>query len=309
MDDARLQRAARQPDLCIADYTQALQDFPTLITAYIGRGDCYLNGGQNGAAAVHDYSEAIQLEPLQADPYLHRAVAYRVIGNLAAAAADYKHAALIPSATAGQQLTAIDGLLSISDFTDAQTVYARAQLIDPGTSLLFVAGADLATALGNPQLAKQDYATATALAVKGGISQVLAHECQADVLQHQYPLALVDCFNAAKLSSGSGAYDNLAEANLAVGNLSAALFGINQAISTFIGNVGPYAQPEGVDGFGLANLYAARGWIEIEMGGSETSKAIADFETALQSLPAAAPDTKARLKAYVATAKKDQSAG
>ena len=306
LDDARLQRAAREPDLCIADYTKALQEFPTLVSAYVGRGDCYLNGGQNGGAAVHDYTQAIQLSPAQSDLYLRRAVADRVIGNLAAAAADYKTAALIPSANAGQQLTAIDGLVAISDYADAQRVYARALVLDPQTSLLYVAGGDLAIALGNPVRADTDYATATQDAsTKAQVTQVLAHECQAEVLSHEYLQALTDCANAAQgSSSGSGAYDDLAEANLAMGNLSPALQGIDEAISNFIGNAGPYAQPEGVDGFGLANLYAARGWIEIQLG--QTHNAVTDFETALNSLPTAAPDTRARIKAYIETAKKDQ---
>jgi len=306
LDDARLQRAARQPDLCIADYTQALQDFPTDAAAFIGRGDCYLNGGQNGPAAVHDYSEAIQLEPLLADPYLRRAVAYRVIGNLAAAAADYMRAALIPSANAGQQLTAIDGLVAISDFSDAQAVYARALVIDPETSLLYVAGGDLAIAIGNQQLADQDYATATAFAgTTAQQTQVLSHECQAEVLRHDYTKALVDCAHAAHNStSGSGAYDDLAEANLALGNVNDALIGIQAAIDNFIGNAGPFAQPEGVDGFGLSNLLAAKGWILIQLG--ETQSAVNTFNEALDALPGPAPDTRARIKAYIETAKKDE---
>ena len=163
LDDARLQRAARQPGLCISDYTTALQQFPGLLTAYVGRGDCYLNGGQNGAAAVHDYTAAIQLSPLQADLYLRRAVAYRVIGNLTAAIADYRTAALNPSATAGELLTAVDGLVAVSDYQDAQGVYNRALVIDPQSSLLYVAGGDLATALGSDQRAAADYANALAL--------------------------------------------------------------------------------------------------------------------------------------------------
>jgi tetratricopeptide (TPR) repeat protein len=306
LGDARLQRAARQPDLCIADYTQALQAFPGDEQAYIGRGDCYLNGGQNGAAAVHDYSEAIQLSPLQADPYLHRAVAYRVIGNLAAAAADYKYAALIPSAAANQQLSAIDGLVSISDFTDAQVVYARALVLDPGTSLLYVAGGDLAIALGNQALANQDYATATAFAsTKAQQTQILSHECHAEVLRHEYTQALLDCQTAAQnSSSGSGAYDDLAEANLALGRLQDALTGINNAISNFIGSANAYTQTQGVDGFGLSNLLAAKGWIQIQLG--QTRSAVDTFKAALNALPGPAPDTRARLKAYIETAIKDE---
>lgn len=306
LSDARLQRAAKQPDLCIADYTQALQQFPTLVSAFVGRGDCYLNGGQNGAAAVHDYTEAIVLSPLSADLYLRRAVAYRVIGNLAASAADYKQAALNPAANAGQQLIAIDELVSIADFTDAQTAYARAITLDPQSSLLFVAGGDLAIARGDPNLADQDYTKAWQLASqRSEFAQVLAHQCQAEVFRHEYFKATTDCAEAANLStSGSGAYDDLAQANLALGNLSAALADINSAISNFIGNAGPYTQPDGVDGFGLANLYAARGWIEIQLG--QTPSAVTDFQTALSSLPGAAPDTRARIKAYIETAKKDE---
>jgi tetratricopeptide (TPR) repeat protein len=306
LDDARLQRAARQPDLCIADYTQALQEFPQYEAAYLGRGDCYLNGGQNGAAAVHDYSEAIQLSPLQADPYLRRAVAYRVIGNLAAATADYTRAALIPSATAGQQLSAIDGLVAISDYADAQRVYANALKLDPGTSLLYVAGGDLAIAVGNQSLADQDFAMATALAgSKAQQTQVLSHECHAEVLRHEYTQALLDCANAAHNSaSGSGAYDDLAEANLALGRLPDALTGINQAISNFIGSANALTQTQGVDGFGLSNLLAAKGWIQIQIG--QTTSAVGTFNAALNALPGPAPDTRARIKAYIETAKKDE---
>ncbi len=306
LDDARLQRAARQPDLCIADYTQALQEFPTDVAAYVGRGDCYLNGGQNGGAAVHDYAEAIALAPSNPDLYLRRAVAYRVVGNLAAATADYKTAALIPSANAGQQLTAIDGLVAISDYTDAQTVYQRAQLLDPGTSLLYVAGGDLATAMGNQTLANRDYALALADASTNAEStQVLSHECQSEVLNHEYTLAITDCKNAAtNSSSGSGAYDDLAEAYLAVGDPGLALQFVNSAISNFIGNANAYTQTAGVDGFGLSNLDAAKGWIQIQLG--QTQAAVGTFNEALNALPGPAPDTRARIKAYIETAKKDE---
>ena len=155
-----MQRAAKQPDLCIADYTQALQQFPTLVSAFVGRGDCYLNGGQNGAAAVHDYTEAIAAVA-PARPTCTCAVPLPIASSAIwrPRAADYKQAALNPAANAGQQLTAIDGLVSIADFTDAQTAYARAITLDPQSSLLYVAGGDLAIARGNPNLADQDYAT------------------------------------------------------------------------------------------------------------------------------------------------------
>jgi hypothetical protein len=147
-------------------------------------------------------------------------------------------------------------------------------------------------------LADQDYATATADAfTKADTTQVLAaHECQAEVLRHEYIQALTDCASAAQgSSSGSGAYDGLAEANLALGNPGVALTVINQAINNFIGSANAYTQTAGVDGFGLSNLLAAKGWIQIQLG--ETQAAVDTFNQALNALPGPAPDTRARIKA------------
>jgi tetratricopeptide (TPR) repeat protein len=125
------------------------------------------------------------------------------------------------------------------------------------------------------------------------------------VLRHEYALALADCTSAAtNSSSGSGAYDDLAEANLALGNPGAALTGIDSAIANFIGNANAYTQTAGVDGFGLSNLLAAKGWIQIQLG--QTQAAVETFNQALGALPGPAPDTRARIKAYIETAKKDE---
>ena len=75
IDEARLQSAAANPPLCIADYTEALRDFPDLVKAYSGRGSCYVNGGGNAPAAVHDYNRAITLAPNTSELYLRRAAA------------------------------------------------------------------------------------------------------------------------------------------------------------------------------------------------------------------------------------------
>jgi tetratricopeptide (TPR) repeat protein len=305
LDDARLQRAARQPDLCIADYTQALTVYPDLVTAFAGRGDCYLNGGKDALGAYHDYSQAITLSPNQSDLYLRRAVADRVEGNYAASIADYKQAAAVPAANANQQLTAIDGLVSIREYDKAHSVYVQALQRNPTSSALHVAGGDLAIATGNDQLADQEFASASQLVTnKGELAQVLTHECHAEVLRHQYDKASTDCANAAKLSdNASGAYDDLAATQLALGNLTAALKDVDASIGSFIANVGPYAQPAGVDGFGLTKLYEARGWIDIQL--HRTGDAIVDFQRSIQALPSDAPDTRARIKADITTAKAD----
>jgi O-antigen/teichoic acid export membrane protein/tetratricopeptide (TPR) repeat protein len=306
LDDARLQRVARQPDLCIADYTQALQDFPDLASAYTGRGDCYLNGGQNGPAAVRDYSQAISLTPDSADLYLRRAVADRVSGNVSAAIADYQQAATIPSANASVLLTAVGGLIRLNQLNAASTIYTLAIALQPQAALLHVAAATIATARGQDQLADQEFATAERLAAnKSETATVLAHVCHAEVLRQNYTRAASDCAEAAKLSgSGSGSEDDLSAAELGLGSPSAALVAINASISSFISNVGPYAQPSGVDGFGLARLYSARAWIDIQLG--QKSSAVSDFQAALDALPpGSGPDERARIQGYIVTAKAD----
>jgi tetratricopeptide (TPR) repeat protein len=306
LDDARLQRAARKAGLCIADYTTALTDFPNLVRAYVGRGDCYINGGGNGAAAIHDYSRAIGLSPDSADLYLRRAVAYRVVGDTTSAIADYRHAAAIPAATDNQDLTAIDGLVALDEAADAQAVYAQAIAREPTSALLHLGYADLAINSGNDTLADQELATAEHLASGGAETAiVLSHVCHRDVLRGAYDRAVADCTASAQASSGgSGAYDDLAAAQLALGNATLALSAMNSSIDAFLANAGPYAQESGVDGFGLSSLYAARAWIEVQL--HSNNDAIHDFETALQVVPAAAgPNTRARLKAYIATAKAD----
>ena len=251
--EARLARAAHQPLICIADYTQALGTFPSLVLAYTGRGACYLSGGKNSAAAVHDYTEAIALDPTRSALYLRRAAADRASGNVTAALADYQHGSLLPNATPSEQLSAIDGLLALADQQAARTVYMQASERNPHASALQIAAADIATAAGDSAAAARDYTTALQLATtKADVGQALTRLCHFEVLSHQYTKAAVDCADAAQVSpAASGAYDDLSAVQLALGNPATALVDINSAIGAWIGDIGAYAQPSGVDGFGL----------------------------------------------------------
>src|SRR5207302_925567 len=238
IDDARLQSAAANPPLCIADYTEALRDFPDLIKALAGRAGCYVNGGGNGPAAVHDYSQAISLSPNASALYLRRAAADRVAGDTDAAVADYQHAADIPSASSDQLQIAVDGLLILRQYDAAQTTYRRAVTLDPIASLLHLAGADIAIATDDDGLARQEFAEAERLANTGAErAKVLAHECHAEVLRQEYVNATTDCASAARLSSfSSAAYDDLAAADLAMGNLTTALSDLDASIGAYLGN-------------------------------------------------------------------------
>ena len=254
---------------------------------------------------MHDYTEAIALNPTQSALYLHRATADNASGNVAAALADYQQGALLPGATPDEQLSAIDGLLVIADYDTARAVYSQASQRDPQSSALQIAAADIATAAGNSNSAARDYTTALHLAsTKLDIGQVLTRLCHFEVLLHQYAKAAADCADAAQVSpAASGAYDDLSAVQLALGNPATALVDINSAIGAWIGDIGVYAQPSGVDGFGLARLYSARAWIEVQL--HDVTGAIADFTQAQVALPTAAPDIRARLKAAIATARAD----
>jgi O-antigen/teichoic acid export membrane protein/tetratricopeptide (TPR) repeat protein len=306
IDDAVLQRASRDPALCIADYTTALQAYPDDAAIYVGRGDCYVNGGQNAGAAIHDYQQAIALSPPDGGLYLKLAVADRVAGNYYAAISDYQQAASVPSATAGQLLSAIDGLVHLGDIPDAKAMYANAIALQPQSAMLHVAAAAIQTAQGNNDGAALELDNALQLATdKAQTASVLGQVCHTEVLAHRYTQAASDCATAAQLSGGgAGAEDDLSAAALALGDLPGALKAINLSIGTFISGVGPYAQTEGVDGFGLSNLYSARGWIDVQM--HNVTAGIADFQAALAALPpGTGPDARARIKAYITTAKAD----
>jgi tetratricopeptide (TPR) repeat protein len=301
LDDARLQSQAANPGLCITDYTEALKDFPDLVKAYAGRASCYVNGGGNAPAAVHDYAQAISLSPNQSDLYLRRAAAERISGDVDAAVADYEHAATVPSATATQLLIAVDGLLAVQRYDAAAATYAKAAAIDPTSPALHLAAANLATATGDDARAAQEYARAEQLVTGNSqLAVVLTHECHQEVLQQQYTRATTDCANAARLSSfGSAAYDDLAAAELALGDPEGALSELNASIGAYVGTAGPYAQSAGVDGYGLANLAVARAWIEIQL--HQRDAALADLHRALDALPPGSPNFRARIKDDILT--------
>jgi tetratricopeptide (TPR) repeat protein len=305
LEEARLARATHEALLCIADYTRALALFPNLVNAYSGRAACYLAGGRNSAAAVEDYTAALMLSPANGTLLLRRAVADRGSGNIPAAVADYEQAATIPGSVPEQQLLAIDGLLSLDEFSAAVSVYRVASQRDGTSPIIQLAAADIALATGASAAADGAFASAVRLASKKvAAAEVLSRLCHHEVLEHLYREAAVDCADAAQTSRhASGAFDDLSAAQLALGDPTSALVDINAAIGAFIGGIGRFAQPAGVDGLGLARLYAARGWIDVQL--HSISAAVLDFEQALQALPTPEPDVRARLKAAIATAEAD----
>ena len=81
-------------DKALEEFTKAIAIFPRLDTAYLKRGDIYLESGCYDKA-VEDYSVYITLSPQDAAAYLSRGRAYQEIGEHAKSAADFeKHKTL-----------------------------------------------------------------------------------------------------------------------------------------------------------------------------------------------------------------------
>jgi tetratricopeptide (TPR) repeat protein len=303
LDEARLAQQAKRPHACIADYTKALKAFPRLVSAYAGRAACY--GSVDAAASVHDLDRALALSPGDPALLLQRAVADRRSGDLGAAQQDYRSAANSPAATAAEMLQAVDGLIALDQIDLASQVLRSAMERFPSSPLMQLAAYNLAIANGNQEAAgvALDQAGKDAVTTSDVVS-VLSRRCGYQLTLQEYQAAVATCERAASLSSdASGAYDNLAAALAQQGQLQQAIVAVTSSIGSFQGSVGPNAQPAGVDGFGLAHLYEARGRLYVET--HQIPLALADYQQALKAVPPKSPDFVARLKGDTAAAKRD----
>jgi tetratricopeptide (TPR) repeat protein len=302
LDEARQSRQARRPERCIADYTQVLTVYPDLASAYAGRGACYLTPEGGGEAAVHDAARAIALNPDDAGPYVLQARAARSIGDVQAAVAGYRRAITTPSATDWQFLEAMDGLVFLQRYADAEAAYRLALHRYPTSALVHLGGAELDIALDRDDAASAEYRAAEQLATsKEDLVQVLAHRVHFLVKRLRYREAIADADRAIALTdAGTGLYDDRATARLGMGDALGAIEDLTNAIGAFTGSTGPDAQPAGVHGFGLAGLYEARGRAEMES--QRPDRAVSDFKGALKALPDTAPDFRALVKEDIRSA-------
>jgi tetratricopeptide (TPR) repeat protein len=182
----------------------------------------------------------------------------------------------------------------------------------PADGLIRLGAADLAIVNGNDSEAAAIMAQAAGLARTSPdpveLVSVLGRICGFQTVNLQYQQALASCQQAAQQAAAtgqdpSGAFDNLSAVEAGLGQLQPAIANLTSAIGAFQGNVGTDAQPAGVDGFGLAFLYEARGRLLIE--DHETQMAISDYRQALASLPSGLPDFSARLRSDIAAARHD----
>jgi len=78
-------------DRAMADYTQAIQQDPKFVPAYINRARAYRLTGDIDRA-IADYTQLVQLDPKFAPAYYNRGIAYRMKGDTDRAIADYGQA-------------------------------------------------------------------------------------------------------------------------------------------------------------------------------------------------------------------------
>jgi O-antigen/teichoic acid export membrane protein/tetratricopeptide (TPR) repeat protein len=306
LDAARIQQAANNPTVCIADYTKALKTFTKLASAYAGRAGCYQSNGLNDPAAIHDFDRALQLEPGQPSLLIDRASAYRGIGQLDDAADDYRAVAADAASDQADTLTAIDGLIAVDQLAWASQVLQTAMARFPDDPLIHLGVADLAVAENDDGRARQALSQANRLVPTGSADAVTVTTeiCSFELARQEYRQAVASCGRASQLSqTGAGAFDDLASAEAGLGQVDVAVQDLSSAIGAFVGSVGPNAQPGGVDGFGLSFLYEAQGRLYVEL--HQIGRAVNDYQLARQALAPGAVDFAARLKADILSAERD----
>jgi tetratricopeptide (TPR) repeat protein/O-antigen/teichoic acid export membrane protein len=297
--EARNQAEAENPQQCIKDYTTALKTYSGMAQAYAGRAQCYQSNGLNYPASIHDYTRALQLSPGNPLYLLGLAAGNLGIGDISAAIVEYQKAVSTPASTPTDALAAIDGLLATDANGAAQSSLQLALSRYPTDALIRVAESDVAVALGEEGPAGSYLSQAITLAATNPnpaeLTTALSRLCNFQVLRHEYVQAVAICNRATVTSQGnSGAFDNLSLAEVALGNLNAAITDLTDSIGAFQDNVNPGAQPSGVDGFGLSYLLEEQGRLYLE--DDEPQAALNDYHQAIHSLPPDSPDLAARLK-------------
>jgi tetratricopeptide (TPR) repeat protein len=244
---------------------------------------------RNGGAATLDYSRAVALSgPSDASLYLKRGDAYRSSGRREQSAADYQMAVAMPSSGRFVSLAAIEGLISLRMVPQATSAAELMLRRAPMSAISHIAAGVTDVAEDREQEALAQYQTAERLAISDeslpDLIRTLTHRAHFYTLRHMYPQAIADCRRVIALTAdNSGVFDDWAAADLQSGQVSEGISHLGSAIGASTGHVGPDAQPAGVDGFGLALLYDARGRAQFEADRADNS--LYDFTQAVALLP------------------------
>ncbi len=156
-----LARPTRNLDEKIADYSEAIRLNPQDANTFYRRG--IVNQYKNDyEAAIADYSKAIELAPKFFDAYMVRAIAYSDVGDTNSALADYTEAIDINPLNSNGYLQRGGCYYDIGDFNSAIRDFTSAIKINPNTGF-FSDRAECYFALGQHEKAAADFKIALAL--------------------------------------------------------------------------------------------------------------------------------------------------
>jgi tetratricopeptide (TPR) repeat protein len=127
--------SGRQYDDAIHNYDEAIRLNPQFISAYNNRGIAYMNGKREYNRAIADYNEAIRLNPQFVDAYHNRGNAYYHKGEYDHAIADYDEAIRLNPEYANVYYNRGNAYRSKKEYDRAITDYDRALEINPNYQL------------------------------------------------------------------------------------------------------------------------------------------------------------------------------
>ncbi len=155
-------------DLAISCCTEAIRLDPKNAEAYRTRGSAYGRKGENDKA-IGDYTEGIRLDPQNAMMYRARGSAYDGKGEYDKAIADYTEAVRLDPKNAGAYYARISAYLKKGDYDKAIADYAEAIRLDPRNAEAYCArGSFYLRVKGDYDKAIADYTNAIRLDPKNG---------------------------------------------------------------------------------------------------------------------------------------------
>jgi tetratricopeptide (TPR) repeat protein len=124
-------------------WTDAIEKYPTLGSAYISRGAFYMKELKDYDAAMRDFDRAVALAPHDYTSYFNRGVLFQRLGDKARAVEDYSRAIATNPTKPGPYVNRGGMYCELKQFDAAVEDYSRALALDPAAQSYFNRGAAL----------------------------------------------------------------------------------------------------------------------------------------------------------------------
>jgi tetratricopeptide (TPR) repeat protein len=246
----------------------------------------------NAAAAVKDYSRAVELSPRDPALYLDKGSAEQLIGNYSSAESDFLASARLTSANPAQIVRAAEGLGQIGFYRDALSVLEDGIRRYGSYWDLYRYRGEVLGAIGEDAAALASFTAALKLASGPDLAFVLTTRANLYLRRQQYALAVEDFDQAIVVQpSAYWEYEARAKAKQSQGHLTSAEGDLDTAIKML--------SPQGLEGKrNLARLYEERARVFLEEG--RRDEAAADIEQAIVVLPLSDTGSRDELSHFLA---------